>query len=391
MSWWRRLLARLLNDLLDSCFMVKGRCPYFGRCGGCTAQHVDYADQLENKKKQLVQAIDFEDVKAFSGTEYAYRNRMDFVFHKTGVGLRQRGKWDRIVDVETCAIANAELNVLLKEVRDFFTDVDAFDVRKHSGTFKYAVIRTPQNDSSISFVLNEDSSRITEATEKIEEFAKKSSVNNVVVTYVSSKTDVSVSGEFYVVKGKDMLHENYLGKEFVYSVQGFFQNNHKMAENMKKYVYDLLAKYDTSNVHLLDLYGGVGSFGVLNADLFNGVTVVESVKECIDAAEINLKENNITNGSAVVMDAKNLRKLDVPSPLFVITDPPRCGMHLKTIAQLNELNPKVIIYVSCNVAQLAKELDKFFKHKVESAAMFDLFPQTPHSEAVVELVLDEKD
>jgi len=58
---------------------------------------------------------------------------------------------------------------------------------------------------------------------------------------------------------------------------------------------------------------------------------------------------------------------------------------------LNELNPKVIIYVSCNVAQLAKELDKFFKHKVESAAMFDLFPQTPHSEAVVELVLDEKD
>jgi len=361
-------------------------CPFFGECGGCSSQHIDYSLQLDNKKKVLERAVNSNDIKVFSDKEYGYRNRMDFVFHSGGLGFRRKGKWFSVVPVDKCVISNDKINVLLKEVNDFFKGVDFFDLVKQSGTFRYAVIRTPSNDSSISFVLNEDSVRLSAAVEKIEEFAKISTANNIITTYVPAKHDESVSAEFFAVKGSDMLKESYLGKEFVYSVQGFFQNNSIMAEKMQDYVNGLLRSYSTKDAHLLDLYGGVGTFGIINSDLFKGVTIIESVQPCIDAANINIQNNNIKNSSAILLDAAKLKNVDLPSPLFVVTDPPRSGMDPKTIEQLKKLQPKVIIYVSCNVEQLSKDIPKFKDYKVKSAALFDLFPQTPHSEAVVELV-----
>jgi len=366
--------------------MASALCPFFGDCGGCSSQHIDYSLQLGNKRKVLERSINNTDVKVFSDKEYGYRNRMDFVFHKCGVGFRRKGKWFSVVPVDKCVISNDKINVLLKEVNDFFKDVDFFDLVKQSGTFRYAVIRTPTNDSSISFVLNEDSPRLSAAVEKIEEFSKVSSANNIITSYVPSKHDESISAEFFSVKGSDTLKESYLGKDFVYSVQGFFQNNSVMAEKMQKYVNELLKDYDTKPAHLLDLYGGVGTFGIINSDLFKGVTIIESVQPCIDAANINIQSNNIKNSSAILLDAVKLKNVDLPSPLFVITDPPRSGMDNRTIDQLKKLQPKVIIYVSCNVEQLGKDIPKFKDYKLKSAALFDLFPQTPHSEAVVELV-----
>lgn len=367
-------------------FMATPLCTLFGECGGCSSQHIDYSLQLENKRKVLERAVNSVDVQVFSDKEYDYRNRMDFVFHKTGVGFRRKGKWSSIVPVNKCVISNEKINVLLKEINDFFKNTDYFDLIKQSGTFRYAVIRTPSNDSSISFVLNEDSLRLNAAVEKIEEFAKTSTANNIITTYTSTKQDESVSFEFFAVKGNDMLKETYLGKTFSYSVQGFFQNNSIMAEKMQEYVNNLLKKYDTKQAHLLDLYGGVGTFGIINSELFKGVTIIESIQPCIDAANENIQNNNIKNTSAIVLDAVKLKNVDLPQPLFVITDPPRSGMDPKTIEQLKKLQPKVIIYVSCNVEQLAKDIPKFKDYKVKSAALFDLFPQTPHSEGVVELV-----
>ncbi len=373
--------------------MAEPLCKYFGKCGGCTGQHVDYKLQVENKTKMLFNAIkkkdkDFkiEDIKAFFDNEYHYRNRMDFIFHINGIGFREKGNWRKINDIDECVISNKRLNELLKEARGFFKSPDAFDVVKHSGTLKYAVIRTPQNDSSISFVLNSDSSRLNDAQEKIKEFAKITSADNVIITMTPAETDVSVTNEYFVVKGRDMLSETYLGKRFEYHVQGFFQNNSVMAEKMHEYVNGILKKHHTSSAHLLDLYGGVGTFGIINAELFKSVTIVEEFKGCIETAEVNIKNNNINNAKAIAMDAKHLKKLSFGSPLFVITDPPRSGMHPNTIHQLKELQPKVIIYVSCNVEQLGKDLLKFKDYKIKSAAMFDLFPQTLHCEGVVELV-----
>jgi 23S rRNA (uracil-5-)-methyltransferase RumA len=362
-------------------------CPYFGKCGGCSTQHLPYELQLENKKALLKRNINSEEIKVFHGNEFYYRNRMDMIFHAGGIGFREKQKWQNIVNVEKCVISNEKLNTLMSEVREYFKDADYFDIKKKTGTFRYAVIRTPQEDSSISFVLNSDSPRINEAVDKIKEFAKATKANNIIITYVPSNTDMSISSDFFVVKGKDMLKESFLGKEFLYSVQGFFQNNHEVANMMHEYVNGLLQQHDRTYTYLLDLYAGVGTFGIINSELFKQVTIIESVKECIDAANVNIEKNGVKNAKAMVLDAMQLRKVLLSTPLFVITDPPRSGMHPKTIQQLNELTPKVIIYISCNVEQLGKDLPKFKEYKIKSAALFDMFPQTNHCEAVVELIL----
>ncbi|MFQ5474679.1 MAG: class I SAM-dependent RNA methyltransferase [Candidatus Nanoarchaeia archaeon] len=364
---------------------MEPKCKYFRRCGGCSSQHIEYATQVENKRRLLQSCMDHE-VAVFFGEPYWYRTRMDMIFHPKGLGFRKKGQWFTTVDIEECPISNERLNALMKEIREFFPNPDAFDVKKHSGTFRYAVMRTPQKDSSISFVLNGDSSRINAAVAQIKKFAKKTAAENVIVTYCPYNRDVSVSDDYFVVKGSDFLKEEYLGKKFVYSVQGFFQNNHQMAERMIAYVHGLLKKYETKDANLLDLYGGVGPFGIICADLFGSVKIVESVESCIDAAKKNIVENRVENAEALVMDAKNLRKVKLDAPLFIITDPPRTGMHQKTIARLNELKPEVMIYVSCNINQLRRELPRFVDYEIKSAVVFDLFPQTPHSEAVVELV-----
>jgi 23S rRNA (uracil-5-)-methyltransferase RumA len=381
----------MIDCILILCdYMTSPMCKYFGQCGGCSSQHIDYQIQLDSKQKQLAHNIQvpFESITVFSDKDYFYRNRMDLMFTPKGIGLRKKGDWRSSVDIVQCVIANEKLNILIKEVRDYFKDVDFFDVRKGQGTYRYVVIRTPRNISSISFVLNEDSTKTGDAIEKIKSFAKLSTAENIIVTYVPRQTDMSISEEFFVVKGRDMLIENYLSKEFTYSVQGFFQNNSVMAEKMHEYVNELCKKHASQDLTLLDLYAGVGTFGINNCCFFKKLYIIESDKHCITAARININQNNIANAEIIEMDAMQLKKVSLPEKdLIVITDPPRSGMHPKTIEQINKLKPKVIIYISCNVEQLGKELPKFVDYELRSAAMFDLFPHTPHVEAIVELVL----
>ncbi|MEM4638073.1 MAG: 23S rRNA (uracil(1939)-C(5))-methyltransferase RlmD [Candidatus Woesearchaeota archaeon] len=370
--------------------MADALCPYFGKCGGCSSQNISYEQQLINKRKIVARntGVDVTSVKVFSDKPFYYRNRMDFIFHSRGVGLRERGNWKNIVDIEKCMISNEKLNILLREVRDYFRGVDAFDVKKKIGTYRYVVIRTPRNHSSLSFVLNEDSMKIGDAIEKIKEYSKISYADNIVVTYVPKDTDSSISENFFVVKGSDMLKEVLLGNTFEYSVQGFFQNNSALAEKMHEYVNQLIKGLQTSSMNLLDLYAGVGTFGINNSYFFKKVFIVESDKHCINSAKANIEANNIRNAEAILLDASNLKKLKLENPLFVITDPPRSGMHPKTIEELKRIKPKNIIYISCNIEQLGRDLKKFSEYKLKSVAMFDLFPQTPHIETIIELELN---
>ncbi len=366
--------------------MATPGCSYFGRCGGCEAQHIDYDIQVQNKKAQLARIIGTDDIHVITGPEYGYRTRMDFIFHKDGVGFREKSKWWKIIDITECKISDEKVNALLLEVRKQFHDVDFFDIKKQSGTLKYAVIRATPQDTSVSFVLNKDSARVADAVTRIEAFAKSTSAANVIVTYVDRKSDLSTSPDYFVVKGSDEIKEALCGKEFTSNVQGFFQNNHNMAEKMQEYVQGILSRHDTAGAHLLDLYGGVGTFGIINADQFKSVTIVESFAGSIASAKKNIRRNGVRNADAVVLDAAKLRRLPLPAPLVVITDPPRSGMDRRAIDAINDARPDVIVYVSCNPRQLARELPRFKGYTVKSAALFDLFPQTPHGEAVVELV-----
>ena len=190
------------------------KCPYFGECGGCSLQNLEYCIQIESKRKELINSIGFDDIKIFSGKEFEYRNRMDLLFTEKGLGIRKKGRWDKTIDIEQCLICNEKLNGIMIELRNFFKNVDYFDLKKHIGTFRYAVIRTPRKDSSISFVLNSKSNKLNEAIEKIKEFSKITNVEHITITYVPPNTEMSISDDYFMVKGSDFLKEEYLDKTY---------------------------------------------------------------------------------------------------------------------------------------------------------------------------------
>ncbi len=134
----------------------------------------------------------------------------------------------------------------------------------------------------------------------------------------------------------------------------------------------------------------------MNAEKFKEVVILENDREAVGCAELNINENitenknenKAKNTKAIALDARQIKKINLSQPLFIITDPPRSGMNPETIKEILALQPELIIYVSCNLQQLAKEIIAFTrkKYEIKSTAIFDLFPQTNHCEIIVELV-----
>lgn len=366
--------------------MTEPLCPYFGNCGGCTFQDVDYESQLAMKKKWLAAVLGNDDISVFPSAPFFYRNRLDLVFHAGGLGFRTKGSWHKVIDIKRCVISAEPLNDLIKEVRLFFQEVDAFDLQKKAGTFRYAVLRTPHRNSSVSIVLNDDSPLIEEGLKKIREFAHRTRADHVLATYVSPESGASVSDRYSVLKGREMLEFEYLGKRFLSHVQGFTQVNDKVAEKLHRYCRKILESYHTTIGHLVDLFGGVGTFGIINADLFRTVLSIDNFPPAIRACHQNIRLNNVSNMQGHILDAKKLKKFSLPQPLYLILDPPRGGIHPKTLKRLKELRPELLIYVSCNLKHLTADLRELSTYQIKSAALFDMFPQTPHLESVVELV-----
>lgn len=368
--------------------MVQPRCPYFGQCAGCSAQHLDYATQCANKKQRLAQVLAkvlrTDAITVFSGEEYSYRNRLELLFSPQGIGLRMKDP-QQIIRIDQCVICTHELNTLITEIIGHFRGVDAYDQRKKTGTFYSAILRSSTTGRAITFVLNPASSRLHHAIATIEAFAPHSTATVVLVGYVSEQKEGFIE-DVFAVKGSLLMEEQYLGKSFSFPAYGFFQSNTKLAEELHRYCQNILQSYDTRNGSLLDLYAGVGTFGILNASLFKNVELVEEVPAAVEAARLNVQRHGLTNVHVFCRDARQLRNMKLGKPLFVITDPPRSGMDPQALTALMQLEPSVLLYVSCNPERLGKDLLKLKSYTLKSAALFDFFPQTPHLEAVVELV-----
>ncbi len=365
--------------------MRKIKCPYFKKCGGCSFLDLSYKDQLRQKISFLEKLFNLK-IKSVPGPPLFYRNRMDFVFHENGLGLREKGKWYKVVDIKRCLLANKKINQLLKELRAYFKGIDYFNLKTQKGTFRYAVIRAPDKTSSISFVLNKESSNLKDSIQKIKEFSKRTSADIIAASFVPPQTDLSISSEFKLIKGTEFLKEFILRKKFFFHFQGFFQINSKIANKIHFYSRKLLSKILDKESTLLDLYAGVGTFGINNADLVKEVIFVENDKNSIKAAELNLKVNKIKNGKILEVDARDLNlKLLSGKKLFIITDPPRAGMHPKVLEKIEKLNPFGILYISCNPQRTKKELSYLSSFFIKRLIFFDMFPFTPHMELILYL------
>ncbi|HDT15080.1 MAG TPA: 23S rRNA (uracil(1939)-C(5))-methyltransferase RlmD [Firmicutes bacterium] len=377
--------------------MAEPRCPVFGKCGGCSYQDKDYDFQLSLKRKTMEDAFCTHRIeipaglKVYFKDEYYYRNRMDFAMSPDGPGQRYRGRFGKIISFEKCYIANERVNRLLAEFREWFLSnkaaISVFDPVKRKGALRYATMRASlySGDTSITFILNSDSDSLKEHVEMLEKFTASCSAANVLYGFVKHNSDQSVVQEYTVIKGSDIIMERLAGMELYYHSQGFFQNNSAAVTDILIFAQD----YIPAGVRVFDLFGGAGTFGIFASKKAGEIIIADNSPLNIRCAIKNIEANKVTNAKAVNSDEKDFAALGITGADTVILDPPRPGLHKKTIAGLLSCVPGRIIYISCNPESLARDIAGLSeKYTVTAAAMFDMFPQTRHMEAAA--VLDIK-
>jgi 23S rRNA (uracil-5-)-methyltransferase RumA len=352
---------------------MDAKCPYFGECGGCSTQHLDYDNQLLNKKNNAMRLLSLDNIEVISAEPYGYRSRIDLHYHGLP-GLRRKDRSNRTVQIRHCVICSDRINGLLEEVWQWCEE------RQQVRGLVYVVIRASRfvECSTVSFVFRGEFS-----DDAVIEFVATTTADNVVVARTLGQESVSM--DCYALKGSIYMEEKLAGRRFCYHSQGFFQNNPLVAESMVEHVDRILTKHDKKAEHLLDLYSGAGVFGISCAQGFKRVTLVESAPSGTECAEINVRQSRMQNITSLALDADHISRLDIKDPI-VITDPARSGMSQKALQRMIAMGPKLIVYVSCNPVELSKEL-RVLKHRyeMESATLFDMFPQTNHMEIVATL------
>ncbi|MCR4311868.1 MAG: 23S rRNA (uracil(1939)-C(5))-methyltransferase RlmD [Candidatus Uhrbacteria bacterium] len=370
-------------------------CPKPDVCGSCGWSHIPYEKQLQQKLSDINGSFKLknlsytvEEIYASPKTEH-YRNRMDFVISFQGeVGLREKGKWWRVIDDHTCFIADEKIDELFPKIRTWAKScgLSFFDRKTFVGTLRYAVVRsTSKGETMITIVTSaandvDDESAIRHALEKL---AAEAGATTVIWSINHTQSDVSFGDELHVIAGPGVIEEEMESVKYRISPNAFFQTNSYAAPMLLSTVREFAG--DLTDKTLLDLYCGTGFFAVAMAKEAKRTVGVEMVADAIRDARANAELNQV---DVDFRDAKT-EEYDWKSigADVVILDPPRLGMHDKALQDVIAAKPERIVYVSCNYKNFARELVMLQEHyDVETMRAIDMFPHTPHVELVTSLV-----
>jgi 23S rRNA (uracil1939-C5)-methyltransferase len=278
-------------------------------------------------------------------------------------------------------------NKLMAEVRTFVrsSDKPVYGLRSHIGFWRFLVVRhsVAHDQWMVNIVTAEDSRRTVKplADRLMNRYPKVVSVINNIT---SRKAGVAV-GEFeHTLAGSDIITDKIAGFEFEISSNSFFQTNSRGAGLLFK----IVAKYAglTGTETVLDLYSGTGIIPILLSKHSKSVTGIEIVESAVADAVKNCRKNCISNCRFIKGDIRQCLSQITQRPDVVIIDPPRAGMHKDVVKQVLDLGAGRMIYVSCNPATLARDLQMMQDHYcIEEVQPVDMFPHTYHVEAVARL------
>ena len=382
-------------------------CPHVERCGGCRFQELRYERQLEIKERLVretlvrIGGIEAPPVSAIVGApeRFHYRNKMEFSFQpdEAGapvLGLHERGAFDRIFALETCLLPSP-LTVEIVHITQRFAREHrwrAYHPRRHQGVVRFLTVRHLPNTDECAVHLVAASDEIEALDAWAREVAAASpAVRTVTLMINDSRANIAV-GEERVLLGPGVIVERLSGLEFEVSGSAFLQTNSRQAEAL--YARALQAAALAGGESVLDLYCGAGTLTLLLARAAGEAVGVESVPESIARARMNAQRNAIANARfelgesrAVLREWARGERPRAPKPDVVVVDPPRAGLHARVVARVAELQPRRIVYVSCNPATLARDLKDFAArgYALAEVAPFDLFPHTPHIECVASM------
>ncbi|GAB5519583.1 MAG: 23S rRNA (uracil(1939)-C(5))-methyltransferase RlmD [Rhodothermales bacterium] len=409
--------AQLLKVLKPSPLRIEPRCQYFGTCGGCKWQHVQYQAQLDAKRQSVEEALrhqgGFADVTASptigADPTYFYRNKMEFSFstkrwlmdHEIEGGeiedkdfaLGLHVNFLKVVDLKTCYLQSEWSARLVNAVRAFVRERGwlPWDIKQHVGYLRHLVVRRGEHTGErmvnlVTYGYNED--RMAEmATFLKAEFPE---VTTFVNTINTSWAQTAYGEEVRTIFGSGVIHDTIGPYRFEIASNAFFQTNTRQAEALYAVARDF-ADLKPTDV-LYDLYCGAGTISLFMSGHVQRVVGVELVKEAVVNARRNAKANGVDNCTFVAGDLMRLFTPDFVRkhgrPDVLIVDPPRAGMHPKVVKQIAELRPERFVYVSCNPQTQARDLADLREwYTIEAAQPVDLFPHTYHIETVAKLRL----
>ena len=365
--------------LEPSSIRVKPECKHFGVCGGCLLQHLPYEEQLKFKEQKLSELLEMNVEVLPSPKIYGYRNRIDVAITTRGIGFRRRGIWWDVTDVKSCRIFGDKSEKALRSVRDLIEDLKLvpWDLKKSNGFLRYIVLR--EGKFTGEFMVNLVTSEGTLSKEVTEYFDFATSlywsVNN-------TKSDVSY-GTPRRVWGTEFIREKLDDVTYLIHPNSFFQTNSYQAVNLVKKVSDFV-----EGEKVLDLYSGVGTFGIYLARRGFKVEGIEVNPFAVEMANTNARINEV-NAEFKVGEDREVR--DLGGYDTVIVDPPRAGLHPKLIKKLLKDLPETLVYVSCNPRTFSENLKKLKEgYAIEEIVALDMFPHTPHVEIVAKLDLKNK-
>lgn len=366
---------------------VAPKCRYAGKCGGCAWQQLDYAYQLELKKGLMNDALDAAglgrpiDAVEPAPEAFYYRNRMDYCVGPKGeLGLKEPGRWNAYLDLEECHLLSPDAVEVMRRFRDWMraNAVSPWDAREQKGYARYLVIREGKNTGQrmATVVTSEGSLPAQDALVA----ALSPLVTTLYHGINPTVTDLSNAALLELLAGAPHLEEKIDGRTFAIHPNSFFQTNTAMGQRLVETAREFIG--DRKPDVLLDLYCGVGLFGICLAGDASRVVGVEIDAQAIDMARMNAAANGLKNAEYFAAKAESL-VWDKEKPDLVIIDPPRAGLHPAVVKTLLERKPERIVYVSCNYESFAREWRELAAaYRVTRIRALDLFPHSPHAELV---------
>ncbi len=401
---------------------AEARCRYFGVCGGCKQQDLNYLTQLKYKQNQVVETLkhiggqsDFvvEPITACDKI-FNYRNKMEFSFsdkrwltpeelnsengienRNFALGLHIPRIFDKVLDIEECHLHPETGNEILNFTRKFFRSRNStvYSTKTHQGFLRNLVIKYSRHHESlmVNLVTSQENDKLM--TEYTENLIKTIPQVTTVINNINLRKAQVAKGDYEkVYYGDGFIFDSIGDFKFRISANSFFQTNTLQAQKLYNAVVDF-GEFKREDI-VYDLYCGAGTISIYISAFVKSVFGLEYVEEAIDDARLNTELNSVGNCKFF---AANLNKSflylieenSLPKPDIVVADPPRSGMNPKTVKDIISLSTEKIVYVSCNPSTQARDIKTLCEeggYKLIKVRPVDMFPHTYHIENVVLLI-----
>ncbi len=418
-SWAQGRMTKLVTP---STLRVEPFCQHFGTCGGCKWQMLPYELQLQYKQQQVADQlqrighVELPEMQTIIGSphERYYRNKLEFTFSsqryrtfeeigdrdekftpEPALGFHAPGLFDKVVEIRTCYLQQDPTNQLLTVVRAYAEEhkFTFYDFKSHTGWLRNMVIRVATTGQIlVNVVINYEDTDAREGLLKhiITNIPEITSLN---YTVNAKMNDTIYDQEVICWHGKPFIEEKLEDLTFKISPKSFFQTNTYQAEALYRVTRDFAGLTGTETVY--DLYCGTGSIGIFCAAKAKKIIGIELVEDAIKDAHENAAVNGLDQCKFFAGDVADICNdaffAEHGKPDVIITDPPRAGMHEKLVQQILKMRAPKVVYVSCNPATQARDLQLLdVAYRITRLQPVDMFPHTHHIENVALLELKEE-